>query len=296
MQQKPTNEASQYLLRLAKRNAQAYIAQPSTKAIIVTGSAVEGLSDLYSDVDMIVYHDELPTEEALLMACQQNQGEGRRLFGELSSDAMMETYLVHGVECQVAHTTITAWERDMASVLEQFDVTSPLQKALSGLLEAQPLYGEPLIRQWQAKIADYPDGLALAMVEHYLAFTPIWGLQGRFAVRDATIWEHQLVVEAAYHLLGLLAGLNRLYYTSFQFKRMHHFVEQMHITPLDLASRLDAIFHRNFTSATMELKNLFQEAVTLVEQVMPTVDTTAAQQKIAWQQQAWTLRSEEGNP
>ncbi len=52
----------------------------------------------------------------------------------------------------------------------------------------------------------------------------------------------------------------------------------------------------DFTSATMELKNLFQEAVTLVEQVMPTVDTTAAQQKMAWQQQAWTLRSEEGNP
>ncbi|WP_228052291.1 hypothetical protein [Nodosilinea sp. LEGE 07298] len=41
-------------------------------------------------------------------------------------------------------------------------------KGMSGTLNGIPLYGEPLIQQWKARIADYPNGLAQKMVEHYL--------------------------------------------------------------------------------------------------------------------------------
>src|SRR6202030_1996841 len=43
----PINEASQYLLTLGERNAQVYASLPSTRAIIITGSASEGVSDFY---------------------------------------------------------------------------------------------------------------------------------------------------------------------------------------------------------------------------------------------------------
>ncbi|MGI9059346.1 MAG: hypothetical protein ACR2H5_12270 [Ktedonobacteraceae bacterium] len=52
------NIASQYLLTLAKRNAQAYASLPNIKAIMLTGSAAEGISDFYSDIDMILYCQE----------------------------------------------------------------------------------------------------------------------------------------------------------------------------------------------------------------------------------------------
>jgi len=40
------NEASQYLLNLAKRNVKAYIANPKAKAaIMVTGSVALGISE-----------------------------------------------------------------------------------------------------------------------------------------------------------------------------------------------------------------------------------------------------------
>ena len=96
-------QASQYLRVLAKRNARAYMALPNIRAIIVTGSSVEGVSDFYSDIDTILYYDELPSEEALQQAYQQNQGEGRRIFGERESGSFFESYKVHGVECQFAH-------------------------------------------------------------------------------------------------------------------------------------------------------------------------------------------------
>ena len=41
---------------------------------MITGSVAEGLCDEYSDCEMILYYDELPSEEELHLARQQNQG------------------------------------------------------------------------------------------------------------------------------------------------------------------------------------------------------------------------------
>lgn len=269
------NEASQYLLTLAKRNAQVYTSLPNIKAIMLTGSAAEGISDFYSDIDMILYYDKLPPEEALLAACRQNQGTDRRLLGDRNEGALIDVYQVHGVECQCEHTTIATWEHDIASVLEQLDVITPTQKALSGVLTAIPLYGEALIRDWQAQLANYPDTLAQAMVKHHLTIFPLWGIQDRMTTRDATIWHYQLLVEGAYNILGILAGLNHLYYSSFQFKRMHHFIVQMNIAPAALAHRLEIIFHTDATTAAIQLEELISETVALVEQHMPAIDTAS---------------------
>src|ERR1041385_8013505 len=117
--------ASQYLLTLATRHARAYAALPVARAIIVTGSSVEGLADYYSDLDMIVYYDSLPSDAEMLAVSQQNGGTDRRAFGERTEDEYGEAYTVNGIQCQVGHTTVRAWERDIASVLQELDVTSP---------------------------------------------------------------------------------------------------------------------------------------------------------------------------
>src|SRR5689334_9801464 len=133
MNDEHSNDTSRYLLALAQRNAQVYASHPNTRAIIVTGSVAEGVSDFYSDLDMIIYYNKLPSEEELFRAYQQNQGVERRPLGERSEEEAGESYKVHGVECQFGHTTIAAWERDIATVLEQLDVMSPLQKSLAGM-------------------------------------------------------------------------------------------------------------------------------------------------------------------
>jgi hypothetical protein len=286
MDARQSSEASDFLLALARRNMQVYAAHPSARAILVTGSAAEGVSDFYSDLDMILYYEKLPAAEELSNASQHNQGEGRRILAS-GEDELLEAYQVQGVECQFAHATIATWERDIATVLEDLDVTTPLQKALAGTLVAVPLYGEPLIRGWQARIAAYPEALAQAMVSHYLDFFPIWSIQQRMITRDATVWMQQLLVETAYNLLGVLAGLNRCYYSSFQFKRMRHFITQLTITPIDFVDRLEAVFHADIPSAISQIEALVRETVALVEQHMPNIDTTSARQRLERRQVAW---------
>jgi hypothetical protein len=162
-------DRTQYLLELVKRNVKAYIANPKTKAVMVTGSVAEGLCDEYSDCDVMFYYDELPSEEELYLARQQNQGvELIGILGDKQEGAFGETFTLNGIEFQFAHATVAQWEKEISSILEEFDVKSPIMKGMSGTLVGIPLYGGTLIQQWKAKIANYPDGLAQTMVEHYL--------------------------------------------------------------------------------------------------------------------------------
>ncbi|MEM6520462.1 MAG: hypothetical protein AAF722_14155 [Cyanobacteria bacterium P01_C01_bin.70] len=283
-------DQSQHLLDLAKRNIKAYIANSKTKAAMVSGSVAEGLCDEYSDCDMSIYYDELPSEAELQLARQQNQGSERLwILGDRKDGGFDESYLVKGVECQFGHVTIAQWEEDISNILEGYDLQSPLMKAMSGTLIGIPLYGETLIQQWKAKIANYPDKLAQKMVRHYLKFFAIWGMWEKFAERDTTLWYYQILVESAQNLLGVLSGLNRLYYTTFQFKRMGRFIEQMEIAPENLAARLENLFNQKPSIAVNQLEALVLETVKLVEIHMPQVDTSSAKRRLGWRQQPWEL-------
>ena len=283
-------QASDYLLALARRTARAYAALPACRAILVTGSAAEGVADRFSDLDMGLYYDTLPTEAELSAAREQN-GASERLWmlGDRANGDLMEAYLVEGVECQFGHTTIAAWERDMAVVLEQHEAKTPLHKALSGTLEAIPLHGEALIRGWQARISDFPEGLARKMIEEHLSFFPLWTLHERMAVRDSTLWQHQALLEAAQNILGVLAGLNRLYYTTFQFKRMRAFTDKLTIAPPALTDRLETLFTVEPEEAALQLEALVGETLDLVEAHRPEIDTSAPRRRLGKRLEAWKM-------
>ena len=282
------NSRSQYLLELAKHNLSAYIANPKLRAAMVGGSVARGISDEYSDLDMSLYWDELPSEQELQLARRQNQGSERLwVIGDRSDGGFAEAYSVDGVECQFGHVTVEQWEKDIAIVLEQYDVKYPLVKAMAGTLTGIPLYGEKLIQQWQASVANYPDGLAQAMVEEYLQFFPLWGYQKQLARRDATLFYYQILLESAQNLLGVLSGLNRLYYSTFQFKRMGLFIEEMAIAPTNLKSRLESLFQAEPPVAANQLESLVQETMDLIETQMPQVDTSSVRRRLGWRRQPW---------
>lgn len=287
MPERPATNASQYLRRLARRVAGPYIALPHTRAAMFMGSAAEGESDLFSDLDMAIYYEELPSDEDLAAVREANHGAPMWILGDRDKGTLVEGNLVDGVECQLAHATVAAWQRDMDRVLIELDVTSPLQKALEGTLHGIPLHGEALIQGWKERAAAYPEPLAEAMVRHHLSFFPLWFLEERFASRDAVLWHYQAMVESAQNILGVLAGLNRLYYATFQFKRMGRFVGQMRFAPPRIAERLEELFADDRRSGIRVLEELVAETVALVEQHMPQVATSAARQRLGQRQEPW---------
>lgn len=272
---------SQRLLAIAQQIAHAYTTDPHAKAAMVTGSVAEGEADQHSDIDMSIYYDQLPAEADLQAVHQQMHGSDQLwMIDDRPNGAFIEAYQLDGVECQVGHFTTAALEQDLATVLEKLDVKSPVQKVLSGILICRPLSGDALIRQWQKRVASYPDAVAQAMVEQHLQFAPLWKMQQRLAARDTTLWQYQILVEAAQNILGVLAGLNRLYYSTVQFKRMGKFIAQMAIAPDRLSGRLESLFHTELSLTATQLKTLVTDTVELVELHMPQVNTATVRRLI----------------
>ena len=129
------------------------------------------------------------------------------------------------------------------------------------------------------------------MVEHYGTFYPIWYLSPRLGVRDATIWLVESFVESSRNLLGVLAGLNRVYFTTFQFKRMRRFIDQLAIAPENLADRIESLFAGDHAAAVIELEALVRETVALVQLHMPEVSIPVDKLHLGERLQPWQPRT-----
>ncbi|MFN8661586.1 MAG: hypothetical protein U0075_06820 [Thermomicrobiales bacterium] len=282
-------DASRFLIALAREMAAAYVAHTRPRAILLTGSAATGMSDPFSDLDLILYYEQSPAAEQLTAVRETLQARDIRVSSDSETDSALEMYVLQGVECQVAHLPIATWERDMGTVLEDFEPATLVEKALTGLMSGIPLHGDDVITRWQERAAAYPDELARATVEHYLRFFPLWLVAEQWRTRDATIFYHQMLVEVSLNLLGVLAGLNRRYFSSFQFKRLHHFAAALPLAPDDFADRLDELFTLDPVAASMALERLVEETIQLVEAHMPEVDTASARRVLRKRQRPWQL-------
>ena len=123
---------SEYLLDLGRKLLEPYTELATARAGMITGSAAEGVADFYSDLDMTVYYAEtLPNEEALEQIRRAHGAPTREwMMGNRAAGSMAEAYELDGIQVQIGHATIVAWEREIAEVLESFNPDTPLQKAI----------------------------------------------------------------------------------------------------------------------------------------------------------------------
>ena len=126
---------TQRLLKIAQRNAALYVEHTRPRAVLIVGSVAEGLADEYSDIDMIVYHDEMPSDE-----------QRERVRAQLEADLQQrsdygETLFVERVECQVGHFVVAEYERGLSTVLDDLEVDTRVHKWLMGVMSGRALYG-----------------------------------------------------------------------------------------------------------------------------------------------------------
>lgn len=280
---------SKTLLALGRRVLEPYAQLEGAACAAITGSNAEGHADEFSDLDMTVYYTRLPGEDAIL-AVRERLGGGPVTWnvGKHADGEMAFAYRVQGVECQIGHVTIARWEADIDRVLRGEELASPLHKAMSGTLISTAIKGDELLEKWKSRLRAYPDSLATDMVKHHLQFFPIWGLLPRLGRRNAELWMRQVMVESSFNILGVLAGLNRQYFTSFQFKRTASFIRTLTIAPPALATRLDSLWSTNLANAALALRELVFETSELVAHHMPDVELSGVRRALARQDPAWT--------
>ena len=103
------------------------------------------------------------------------------------------------------------------------------------------------------------------MIERHWRFFPWWYYEEKFARRDATIWRLDVLVQSADNIVGVLAALNRAFYSTFELKRVHAFLDGFDIAPARLAERLESLFTSDAQAATATLDGLVETRVLVRE-------------------------------
>jgi predicted nucleotidyltransferase len=266
-------DATAHLRALARRIVDVTLAHVPLRAALLAGSAGRGDADFYSDIDLLLYVDEIPRGTVLDEILAEIGATDAFPFGEADEHERAVDFDLGGVRAQVAFSTVERFESHLDRLLDRLEeLDSPLQKLPIGLLEGMPLHGDALLERWRARVRDYPEPLRRAMVKTHWRFFPLAYYGEAIATRDAELFRIEMLVNAAFNLLGVLAGLNRLYFARFQLKRTRRLVAGMRLAPDDLADRLEALFRLEPAAAAEELERLVEETRSLVLTELPDLE------------------------
>ena len=264
------DDATEHVRALARRVVAAALELGSLRAALLAGSGARGDADFYSDVDLLLYVDDAPPDDRLE---RLQEALGGSELVPIAPPHLVQ-FNVGGVAVQVGYRTVTQLEDELDRALDRLEevIGSPNQKMLSGILEGLPLHGDEVIAGWRKRVAAYPDELRAASIAHHWSFFPLWYYGDALALRDAELWRLDMLLEAAFNLLGVLAALNRIYYARFELKRLRALVAKLSLAPQDLADRLEQLFALPAGEAAAELGRLVVETRDLVAQDLPELE------------------------
>jgi hypothetical protein len=117
------------------------------------------------------------------------------------------------------------------------------------------------------------------MAVHFMAQVTPWRAISQLVDRDASLWCRELQVQTGYRLLGALSGLNDLYFTSFQLKRMRRLASKFRLAPKDFADRLERTLMSAAPAAFSELHTLEGEVLRLIAKRWPDLDLDAVHER-----------------
>jgi hypothetical protein len=279
------NEASAWRRDLGRQIGRAYAANPNVAAVMIAGSTGRGTADRYSDLELDIYWHAPPTEAERRAAATAAGGTAIALAED--PDEWEEQMDLGGFHAATSAFLVSTMERYLHTVLEDYSTDPAAQMRLYSVLHAQPLTGGDLIAGWQARAAAYPPPLAEAMLRENLDFDGFGYAEEMFAARDDVLVLYDSFCRIGRQILGALLGLNHIYLPNPTFKSMNELIDEMRVTPPDLAARLRGAFRVPPPDGVRELHRLCAEVFTLVELHVPTLDLAPYRAQLARRRGAW---------
>lgn len=257
--------------------ARLYVAPYAERAAmaVLGGSVAQGVADRFSDVDTLVYWDAIDKD---WLEQPRAAGNGERItwVEHYPGNACLEQYVFGDVKADVAHVRLAWLDELIAGTLsgESFDTTS--LDVMRGVEEAIVLFGGERYEPIRARVRAYPDSLRRAMVEQHLELTPSWIYELMGRERGDLVVFYEYVLATIRNVVGILAGLNRVYVAPDKLKRVGAVVSRMELVPPEAARRLEAVLDLPREHVQAELDDLVGATLELVETHLPEIDTARA--------------------
>ncbi|MBK9975786.1 MAG: nucleotidyltransferase domain-containing protein [Planctomycetes bacterium] len=269
---------AQKLEVLAIQAAARMCANPKVAAVLLTGSVAQGDVDCASDIDLIVYLHKAfsPAEYEAETAAAKASGGGVH-FGDSGAGFGVYHY-IGGRKVDFGIGLCSATDDLLDALLLKHDPNPIYQLVARGILQGRAIHGPEVIARWQARLRDYPDGLALATVKQCARFMPAWVMREMGARRDDAFLVYEHALQAVSGLCGILAALNRQYHPG-KVKRLTHFAQGLQIAPRGFGPRARSVFGTPLPAAVDTLEALVRETLQLAETHLPQFDLAPVNQR-----------------
>ncbi len=277
-----SNPHIKWRLDVAWQLAERIRAFPGVQAIVVGGSVARGYADAYSDLELPILWDELPTDETRLALVAALHGE---FLHGYDGPALEDQLLINGFQVDLWHNTVTADDAVIKAVLEEHSTDFGDSNFMDTIRACIPLYGDAIIQQWKQQAAYYPEALALKNIQQHITAFDAAQLTV-VAHRDNPTVFYAAISRLQEAMFLVLLALNRLYFPTF--KWMYQVLATMSIKPVDVERRFRQAFTAPYAEAIADIARLLAETVALVEQHFPQLDTTAIHHRLAYARRVYT--------
>jgi predicted nucleotidyltransferase len=266
--------ASEWRLEFARKLSRVYASRPGVKMIVVGGSPSRGLSDEYSDIDMVIYWNEVDAPFLSDAPLKNYGGELKLLMRNPDGSIGMELYYFDTLLFEAGHMTIKNWDELTDDVIRKHDCTPYKIKTIGGFYDAVPIYGEEAYRESRKKLEPFPRALAVEMVSKNLGFFWRGCVLNQGIRRNEIVFYHDAFCMTIKRLTAVLAGLNHRYFTAIEPRWLEYEFDRMTIKPEKVWERMKSVFESDPALGMKILEDLIAETVILVKKHMPEADLT----------------------
>ncbi|MAS37609.1 MAG: hypothetical protein CL610_26675 [Anaerolineaceae bacterium] len=285
------NHASQWRIDIALDIAPHYARYAHVEAVVVLGGVARGWADAYSDIDLVVYWRQPPTEaerSSVSAALGAHPGPFGDTFTSQPDPTLRywweEYYLggdaQAGLKIDVGHHLSADMDAVVEAVTQHHDPHALKHEMLYSIKRVQTFYGDARINRWKQAAGMCPQPLAQRIVEENLNLPPFWMARAS-ADRDDGLLYARVLQEVCQRLLMVIVALNREYFPGV--KRQAQLLAEMRIQPVSFHERINQALRANPDEAIPAVEQLYDEVFALARQHMPQADIAAAPQRFHFQ-------------
>lgn len=289
------NKASHWRSDIAKTIAPLYGKNPKTVAVILGGSTARGHADKFSDMEMGVFWKHPPSDDDRQQVVDELGADLIRLYDyDPNEKVWSDDYMIgrnasdepkSGILVEITHYRASFMERTLKAVLKDHSTDMQAHNLIAGVVDAIPMCGMPLVKDWQLRAATYPDELAVAMVNHYGIIDHFWRWEMYLHRSQNLPMLYQSFSYVHQRLLHVLLGLNRVYY--FGFKWLDVVVDRLDIKPDNLLERLQQPYQVSPDEGAKQIIALVDEVFDLVEHHLPDANTDRLRSIFHYKRPTW---------
>ena len=260
------NKASGWRIEMAEELSQYYSSHEEVVMVCLGGSSSKGIADAYSDLDIIVYWNNMDEDWIQSSPLDSAIGLARTDIISMAPGSFVESYHLEGVKIDFGHVSMKDWEEWSTPLTADPDQIG----MVGGFLGSIPFYGRDLFNEWKGSLGSYPDEIAVEIIKRNLGFYVKGYLLNQCFNRGDLLAYSDGMNQMLKKLINVAAALNRRFYSAAEPRWIQYELQQMPLLPEKLSYRnICWMFENPGAEAESMLYSIQEELMDMVADQFP---------------------------